>query len=333
MSEDNKPGFIITIGASAGGLRALNELVVQLDKNWNVAVFVVIHLSKTGIGNFLIHRLQKYTTYTCVLPVNGQKIEAGKIYLAHPDMHLLMRGDRIVLGEGPAENRWRPSIDVLFRSAAVHFGNRVIGIILTGYLNDGMSGMWAIKRSGGYTIVQDPNEAEYPDMPLAVLEKMEVDHCVLLGQMGETIAGVINNDQFRKSSIPEELKREATIAEEALVSIETVASLGEKQNYACPDCGGGLWNVDNELGNVYRCHIGHAYQEADLLTRQGENLESTLWVAVRMMEERKNLLHSIAERDAKNGFLALSQEQRKKAIDLDKHIINLKEVLFSSKRM
>jgi len=120
-------------------------------------VFIVLHLSKVGLGDFLVHRLQKYTTYSCSVAVDNETIQTDHIYIAPPDQHLLVKDGRIVIGQGPAENRWRPSIDVLFRSVAVNYGNRVIGIILTGYLNDGTSGMDAIKRSGGKCIVQDPN--------------------------------------------------------------------------------------------------------------------------------------------------------------------------------
>ncbi|MCW3106989.1 MAG: hypothetical protein JWQ09_1495, partial [Segetibacter sp.] len=145
--------FIITIGASAGGLNAISELVAQLPEGLNAAVFIVIHLSKVGLGEFLITRLQKYTPFTCIIPKDREEIESGHIYIAPPDTHLLIRNGKAGLGHGPAENRWRPSIDVLFRSAAAHYGNRVIGIILTGYLNDGTAGMSAIKRSNGYCIV------------------------------------------------------------------------------------------------------------------------------------------------------------------------------------
>jgi hypothetical protein len=116
--------------------------------------------------------------------------------------HLLVKKNKIILGSGPEENRWRPSIDVLFRSAAVAYNTRAIGVVLTGSLDDGTNGMDAIKRSGGITIVQDPNEAEYPDMPLSVLNAMEVDHCIPLSQMGDVIFDITQTKRKEKASMP-----------------------------------------------------------------------------------------------------------------------------------
>ena len=180
MEIKEGPQHIIVIGTSAGGLNALSELVSQLKKEWDAAYFVVLHLSRKGISDFLVHQLQQYTTLPCQLGNNDQDIEKGHIYIAIPNFHLLIKKGKVRLGNGPTENRWRPSIDVLFRSAAASYNSHVTGIILTGLLDDGTSGMWAINRTGGTLVVQDPNEAEYPDMPLAVLNRMEADYCITL---------------------------------------------------------------------------------------------------------------------------------------------------------
>ncbi|HEX8277783.1 MAG TPA: chemotaxis protein CheB [Segetibacter sp.] len=333
MSREHKPEFIITIGASAGGLNAMTEVVAQLPEEINAAVFIVIHLSKVGLGDFLVHRLQKYTSYTCKIAKNGENIEARHIYLAPPDEHLLVKENEVIIGLGPAENRWRPSIDVLFRSAAAHYGNRVIGIVLTGYLNDGTSGMSAIKRSGGYCIVQDPNQAEYPDMPLSVLEHMEVDYCVPLNKMGETIKTIIENDIPKNNSVPEEVVKEAEITEKVVTRIENLEEIGPHSQYACPDCGGGLHYVNNATITRYRCHVGHTYTESDLVIKQSESLEATLWVALRMMEERRSLLARISEDESKKGLSRIAESNKRRAADLEKHIETLKEILFSSKKI
>src|SRR5215218_10032043 len=162
----NKNSSIIVIGTSAGGINALPELFPRLPKDINAAFFIVIHVSKTGLGEFLLHRLQGYTDLTVKLARDNEEIDVGCIYVAPADYHLIVKQDVIVLGQGPAENRWRPSIDVLFRSAAAAYGARTIGVILTGLLNDGTSGMIAVKKCGGICMVQDPNEADFPDMPL-----------------------------------------------------------------------------------------------------------------------------------------------------------------------
>lgn len=332
MGNKSQPGFIITIGASAGGLNAISEVVAELPEDLNAAVFIVIHLAKVGLGEFLLTRLQKYTAFKCILAKEGVEIEAGHIYIAPPDAHLLISDGTVGLGHGPAENRWRPSIDVLFRSAAAYYGNRVIGIILTGYLNDGTAGMSAIKRSKGYCIVQDPKQAEYADMPNAVLEAVDVDFCVPLNKIGETLVSIIKNGKLPEAKAQPEVLQEAKIAENAVTTIDAVAQLGEKSLFVCPDCGGGLWNINNNNIKRYRCHVGHSYTEADLLRKQSESLEVTLWIALRMMEERKTLLKKISQEESNKGLLRLANVHEQKATELETHINKLKQVLFDAQK-
>ena len=332
MQKLQQPSFIITVGASAGGLNAVSELVAQLPEDLDAAVFVVLHLSNVGLGEFLITRLQKHTSFICLIPKDGDEIEAGRIYLAPPNTHLLIRDGRAGLAHGPAENRWRPSIDVLFRSAAAHYGNRVIGIILTGYLNDGVAGMGAIKKGNGYCIVQDPNQAEYPDMPLSVLEEMEVNHCVPLGEMGSIIEEIVTNGRPEPAEIDAQVIKEARIAENTITSIDAVAELGEKSTFACPDCGGGLWNVNDSPTKSYRCHVGHVFTEKNLVVQQAQSLESTLWVALRMMEERRMLLKKIGENEKNKGFVRMAKGHLKQSEELEDHISKLKALLFETKK-
>src|SRR5438874_13341659 len=213
MSNDRS--FVIAIGASAGGLNAISEVVSQFPSDLNAAVFVVLHLSKAAVGDILLTRIQKNSSLPCKIAEDREAIKRGHVYLAPPDSHLLVKKDHIIIGRGPAENRFRPSIDVLFRSAAASHGERVIGIILTGFLNDGTSGMMAIKQSGGHCVVQDPNEAEYPDMPLSVLENIEVDHCVSLKNMGNAIFEIIDNAEEKGISVPPHVMAESKLSEKA----------------------------------------------------------------------------------------------------------------------
>ncbi len=328
MSKAQSPFFIV-IGASAGGINAVSELVSQLPGELNASLFIVLHLSKTALGDILINRIQKNTSLTCKLAENGEEIKTGHIYVAPPDVHLLIKEKEIVLGHGPAENRFRPSIDVLFRSAATSHSERVIGIVLTGFLNDGTSGMNAIKQSGGYCIVQDPSEAEYSDMPLSVLENIEVDHCVSLKKMGKIILDIIDKSETKGILPPANVQAEARLSEKIATAINDVKKIGEKTLYACPDCGGGLWQIDNGKTKHYRCHVGHSFSESDLLLRQSEEMENTFWVALRMMEERKTLLHKIAKENDERGLRKLSWNYDKRAKELDEHIIKLKELLFA----
>jgi two-component system chemotaxis response regulator CheB len=154
-----KEKFIVVIGASAGGIIGLPELLEQFNPDMNIAVFIVVHQSKRPFGDMLAERLQKHTTFKCSLPRHNETISSGHIYIARPDCHLMIKGDRILIGKGPMENRYRPSIDALFRSAAVEYGSHVIGIVLSGLLEDGASGMMAIRRSGGTCIIQSPGRS------------------------------------------------------------------------------------------------------------------------------------------------------------------------------
>jgi two-component system, chemotaxis family, protein-glutamate methylesterase/glutaminase len=154
-----KKGFTVVIGTSAGGTIMVPELLKQLTPEMNIAVLVVIHLSKRAVGDMLVNRLKNFTSYTCKIPEHGETIKSKHVYIAKPDHHLMIAKNKILLGKGPMENRYRPSVDALFRSAAAFHGPRVIGIILTGLLEDGAAGMLAIKRAGGICIIQDPHEA------------------------------------------------------------------------------------------------------------------------------------------------------------------------------
>lgn len=331
------PKFVIVVGTSAGGMAALSEFVAQLKTGMDAAVFIVMHLSRTSISDFLMHRLQPHTQLQCEIATENATIQKDHIYIASPNLHLLVKKDSIILGRGPEENRWRPSIDVLFRSAAAAYSTRAIGVVLTGLLNDGTTGMLAIKRSGGTCIVQDPNEAEYPDMPLSVLNNMEVDYCIPLADMGEVILNITQTIPEEKPA-PDDVIIESQIAERVVVDYDNIKQLGEKSIYACPDCGGGLWNINKGgkgQGKVdrYRCHIGHSYSEKDLVVKQGEIFESTLWTALRIMEERKTLFRKMEDDHAKRGFSTLAKNYKEKAEGIQLHVDKMKEVLFASQKI
>lgn len=323
------PKFIVVIGASAGGLDALSEMVQHLEKGLNTAYCIVLHLSRKGIGDFVVHTLQKVTTMPCSLAKDGDNVESDHIYVARPNQHMLIKEGKFLLGAGPEENRWRPSIDVLFRSAAVAYSSHAIGIILSGLMDDGTSGMWAIKRSGGKCIVQDPDEAEYPDMPVSVINHMEVDYVSTLVEIGPTIADIIKHTKGNKKTAPEEVIAESKIAETTAVGIDDVSKLNVEQSiFACPDCGGGLWDVKNDVIKRYRCHIGHAYTERDLILKQAQTAGTTLWVALRMMEERKHLLRKMEVDSKKKGYKSIAANNVEKQDELGRHIDKLKEILF-----
>ena len=328
----NEIKHVIVIGASAGGLKAISEVVSGLPPNLPTAIFVVMQLSKSSLVNVIKNHLQKHTSYNCLIPTDGEPISAGNIYIAPPNQHLLVTPEKIRLTNGPHENRWRPSIDVLFRSAAANHNSKVIGIILTGMLDDGTSGMAAIKRSGGICIVQEPVEAAYPDMPINVINTVDVDYRVSVADMGYIIDDIFSKPPPSEVSIPEDVKLEAQITERMVSSIDELAKLGTHSNFTCPDCGGNLWLMKNDKAPRYRCHTGHVYTEKLLLEKQAEELEESLWISIRMLEERRNLLLNLAYREKEADNQQTSSTNAERAEELSMHIERLKALLASVNR-
>lgn len=321
---------VIVIGTSAGGLNALNELVAQLEIKMNAAVFIVMHLSNASISDFLVHRLQHSTKYTCKLARHGERIVANTIYISSPDTHLMTGTDRVIIGNEPRKNRWRSSIDVLFRSAASIHGSMVTGIILTGMLDDGAAGMDAIRRCGGKLIVQDPNEAEFPDMPMNVLNRMEVDYCLPLAAMGNALTSIISSIKPNEVAIPEDIIAELKLSERNAKSIAAVSKPGKSSLFVCPDCGGHLWELTSDKLNRFRCDTGHTYSESDLVIKQTEMQEDALRVAVRIMEERRKMLLKINEENKARGLTTIAKSYIERASILEGHIEQLKDLLNST---
>lgn len=318
---------LIVIGASAGGFNALIQLVQNLPAEMPIAVCVVIHLAKTSSADVLVKHLQKYTSYNCLVPEDNEELREGYLYLAPADYHMIVKADRIKLLKGAHENRWRPSIDVLFRSAASSYDSKLIGIILSGMMDDGTSGMSAIKRSGGICIVQEPAEAEFNDMPVNVLNNVTVDYRVSVSDIGYILDDVISKPEVHQD-IPADVKIEAEITERMISTISEMKSIGEHSNYTCPDCGGSLWELKDKAAPRYRCHTGHTYTENLLQNIQNEKIEESIWVAIRMMEERRNLLLNIQNNESVSDSLKTNYEE--KAENLSTHISTLKKILLSS---
>ena len=323
------PAYVIVIGTSAGGMPALTELLSQLADSLPAAVLVVQHLSPESSGEHLVARLSRHTTLLCQLARHGETARAGHLYLAPPDRHLLAKDGSVphlLVTKGPRENHFRPSVDALFRSAAVAYGARAVGVVLTGMLHDGTAGLEFIKRCGGIAVVQDPAEAEYASMPETALRNVDVDYVVPLDMMAPLLDEITRGPAPKhQTPIPEDLKQEAAIAERVVGSTEEVLKIAHLVPLTCPDCGGNLWEVSEGRVLRFRCHTGHAFTADALLHSSQQSLEETLWVALRMMEERKNLLSSMAVRGA--GAYSVQQEERLE--EIKKHINRLREFLLN----
>ena len=282
---------IIVVGASAGGVEALQNLMGGLPARVPAAFFVVLHLSPFSESH-LPSILERAGKLPARHPRDSEKVRPGRIYVAPPDRHLILAGERIRLGHGPTENRHRPSIDVLFRSAANAYGPRVAGVLLTGNLDDGVAGLAEIKKHSGLTIVQDPKEAPYPDMPFRALEAMRVDWCLTLNDIRKKLIEITSAE----GGVAAVKKRKTTKPRNQ--SPEMIAEPPGNQPLiplVCPDCQGPLWEFRNgELQN-FRCLVGHRYTLESLLAAHSEELEQALWVALRTLEERILLQRRLAD--------------------------------------
>jgi two-component system chemotaxis response regulator CheB len=260
---------------------------------------------------------------------DGEPIHHGVIYVAPPDQHLLVKKGHVRVTRGPRENRVRPAIDPLFRSAAAAYGAQVIGVILTGYQDDGTAGLLAVKRCGGIAVVQDPQDAPYPEMPKNALAQVEVDYRLPLAHMGVTLEFLVGEEVKHMPPIPEDIILEAELAERVSSNTKTEKIIGEPVPFGCPECGGPVWEIATTPQARYRCHMGHAFTAQALLTDQAEALERALWVALRTLEERVSLLKKLAkhEREYKGGKALSTQRYEEEADEVKGHADLIRELL------
>jgi two-component system chemotaxis response regulator CheB len=294
---------IIVIGASAGGVEALCRLLAELPASLDAAVFIVMHTTPHG-PSVLAHIFDRACPLKVTQAIDNEPIVPGRVYVAPPDLHMTLGRGRVRLARGPMENHTRPAIDPLFRSAALQCGTRVIGVILTGFLDDGAAGLVAVKARGGLAVVQDPDDAREPSMPRSALEHVEADHVVPLRGMGELLARLVGETvpQTAPHAAPETLEIETRIATAESTAGEqiSVEKLGPPSPFSCPECHGVLYEVRNGQPMRFRCRVGHAYTAKSLITDQSTALEAALWMALRALEENAALALRMAER-AKGG--------------------------------
>ncbi|HUR63881.1 MAG TPA: chemotaxis protein CheB [Candidatus Thermoplasmatota archaeon] len=320
---------IVVVGASAGGMDALTRLVAQLPADFPAAVFIVQHMSADTSGEPLLRALSRAGKLPCTRAKNLGRFKAGHIYIATPDHHLLVgKQETLMVTKGARENRSRPGIDPLFRSAAVAYGKAVVGVLLTGYLDDGTSGLVAIKRCGGTSVVQDPEDAAYPDMPSNAIENADVDHVVPVAEMGALLVQLVARPLGKRVAPPPDIVTEARIAERVLSDLQAVEALGTQVPFNCPGCGGVLWQMAK--GDTrYRCHTGHSFTAPVLLAEQTAKIEETLWVSLRMLEERRNLLMTMARSKSRVGTGSSALERAQESMV---HIKRIRAMLTSGDR-
>jgi len=308
----------VVIGASAGGVAPLLDLIAQLPGTINAAVGVVVHI---GNRHSLLPELLVARGASAMHPRDGQPLEAGRVYVAPPDHHMTFTHDQVKLSRGPLENHARPAVDPLFRSTAIHWGDRAIGVVLSGALDDGTAGLAAIKQCGGIAIVQDPATAIEPSMPSSALHSVEVDHCLDVPAIAKLLHALSQRPGAGQASraghvTPPGLLREHAISQEVedvQRTMENLSEVAKPSALTCPGCGGGLWELNDARPLRYRCHTGHAYTAVTLERSQGEVAEQALWSSVRALRERELLLRRLADVAEATGDAAQAAVGRSEA--------------------
>jgi two-component system chemotaxis response regulator CheB len=319
---------IVVIGASAGGVETLIKLVRQLPADFPAAFFVVLHIPANS-PSLLAQILNRSSQLAVMQPTDHTPIETGHIYVAPPDYHMLLEQDEIRIIRGPKENRHRPAIDPLFRSAALVYGPRVIGVILTGALDDGTAGLLAIKHKQGLAIVQDPKEALYPSMPQSALDYVQVDYCSSVVDMGPILINLVQEHVYggEPPLLDEKLTQEVEIAKLDLHMLHQNTPEGAPSAFSCPDCGGVLWEVQDDALVRYRCRVGHAFSPESIQAAQAEKIEEALWTALKTLQEKASLTRNIQQQAHNRNQHGLSTALRERIQEIEKNADILSSVL------
>jgi two-component system chemotaxis response regulator CheB len=319
---------IVVIGASAGGVEALIGLFQHLPADLAAAVFVVLHIPADGPSQ-LQRILARETALPVASAIDGEQITSGRVYVASADRHLLVQGETIRLTRGPKESRARPSIDVLFRSVALSFGPRVIAVVLSGALDDGTAGAWAVKDRGGIVLVQDPDEAMHASMPESALQHVAIDKVGTVKDLARTLARLVGApvDPVDPPRGKERHAVENLIAMEGNGLKAGVMELGKVSKYTCPDCHGVL--VQLEEGSIvrFRCHTGHSFSMKALMAEVNESIDKGLWDTLRAIEERIMLLRQTAAIAAASGAHSEADRCLRQAEDSEQRIRPLRDLV------
>jgi two-component system chemotaxis response regulator CheB len=322
---------IVVMGASAGGLEAVVEVVRGLPPDFPGSLFVVIHFPRM-VTSTLPAILSRAGPLPAHHALDGEPIRPGLVYVAPPDWHLTLLDSHVHLSRGPKENGSRPAIDPLFRTAARSFGPRVVGVVLSGNLNDGTAGLMAIKQLGGIAVAQRLETALYPSMPRSAMEHVDVDQVL----NPEEIAGYLTELAAEPVAVLEGTRMVAddeSIGEPEEVELaDRHTQPGIPSTMSCPECHGVLWEVKDEGLVKFRCRVGHAYSDEALLAHQSENLEAALWTALRALEEHSALARRLSARAHNRGHARSASAFTEQAMDAEHHASVIRSVLESGIR-
>ena len=322
---------VVVIGASMGGVQALRRLLGRLPADLPASLFVVLHTADHEPG--LLARVLGSTSRLPVLTAEeGQSFAPAHVYVAPPDRHLIVGHDHVHVRRGPREHGSRPAIDPLFRSAAVNCTTRVIGVLLTGLLNDGTSGLQAIKRCGGLAVVQDPSDAAYDEMPRSAIRHVATDHVLPLEEISAGLVTRAREPRPPAGEISGEIRAEALIAAQELRDVDHLSRSGTISSITCPECHGSLQElVDGELVR-YRCHTGHAFTLETLGAIQADEWERALYGAFRAQQERAMLVRRMANEACREGAARSAEQLQKRALSYEEGAELLRRLIAHSNR-
>jgi two-component system, chemotaxis family, protein-glutamate methylesterase/glutaminase len=292
-TPNGEPYGVVAVGASAGGVEALSELASGLPTDLPYAILVVLHVPANA-PSVLAQIIDRAGPLPAVPATVDAPLESGRIYVAVPDRHLLVHDHRVMLTEGPTESGYRPAINALFRSVALTFGPRAVGVLLSGVLDDGVLGTAAIRSRGGTTVVQRPDEALFSGMPRNAIHAGVVDHQVKAAEVGALLATLADRKIEERRMEPDmnmELENRIAMAPRFSTEFDT-ESLGPPSGYTCPDCNGSLITLGEKH---FRCRVGHAWTADALLKERDNEVESALWIALRSLQEKVKLSRRLAE--------------------------------------
>jgi len=297
---------ILAIGTSAGGVEALSFLAKSFRADFPAAVLVTVHLP-TQFRSSLDEILTRAGSLPAVFANNGEAIKKARIYIAPPGSHLIVDGDQLLLGVGPRENHARPAIDPMLRSTAVCCAHRAVGVVLTGTLGDGASGLWTLGHLGGMTVVQDPRDAAFPEMPLTALKRARPDHIAPLEKLPTLLESLVHQPTGEPRPVPKTVRYEVEIARSGRESMDDMDRIGRRSVLSCPDCGGVMWEIDEGNLTRYRCHVGHAYTDELMHLAVDEGVRRALASALRALDERAALVSKLKAQAVATGHNQLAE--------------------------
>lgn len=304
---------LVVIGASAGGVEALKAAVSSLPADLDAAVLVVLHVPAHA-DSVLPRILSRFGAMPARHAEDREGIPRGEVIIAPPDRHLVVEDNHLETTRGPRENGHRPSVDVLFRSAARWGGARVISVVLSGVLDDGTAGALAVRQRGGVSVVQDPSDAMFPGMPESAIAHGAVDHLVAAKDLGDLLSRLTAEevDDVRRL-VPDHMRTEIELARLEEGAMNQLNRPGSPSGYSCPDCSGSLFTVESDQIVRFRCRVGHAWSSESLLVQQSEQLDSALWMALRSLEEKAALAAELCERAGERNSRLVAQRYREKS--------------------